>query len=49
MSVRVRMGEHSMELLSFFGKLEIGLCVQQTFLKAFKLLGQTVQFFPGHI
>lgn len=42
------MGGQNRELVSFFGKLEIGLCVQQTFSKAFKLLGQTLQFFPGH-
>ena len=46
--VGVRMGGHNRKLLSFFGKLEIRLCVQQTFSKAFKL-GQTLQFFPGHI
>lgn len=49
MFVGVRMGGHNRELVSFFGKLEIRLCVQQTFSEAFKLLGQTLQFFPGHI
>lgn len=44
MFVGVRVGGHKRELISFFGKLEIRLCVQQTFSKAFKL-GQTLQFF----
>lgn len=49
MFVGVRVGRYNRELDAFFGQWEIRLCVQQTLCKAFKLLGQTLQFFPGHI
>jgi hypothetical protein len=49
MLVGVAVGGYNRELGSFFGKWDIWLCVQQTFSKAFKLLGQTLQFFPGYI
>lgn len=47
MFVGVRMGGHNRELVSFFGKLEIRLCVQQTFSKAFKLFWPDATVFSG--